>query len=142
MNPDEQHLDLLAILHYVLGGIVAIFACLPIMHLVMGLVILLVPFPTQGSNAPPPMLFRAMGGFMIVVATLFIVAGWTLAACLVYAGRSLSKRRNRTLCLIVAGIACLFMPLGTILGVFTIIVLMKPSVQALFEGRALETPGT
>jgi len=39
-------------------------------------------------------------------------------------------------CLIVAGIICIFMPLGTILGVFTIIVLVRPSVKAMFEGQA------
>jgi hypothetical protein len=35
-----------------------------------------------------------------------------------------------------AAIACLFMPLGTILGVFTIIVLIRPNVKALFEQSA------
>jgi hypothetical protein len=31
-----------------------------------------------------------------------------------------------------ACVACLSVPLGTVLGVFTIIVLMRPSVKALF----------
>jgi hypothetical protein len=35
-------------------------------------------------------------------------------------------------CLVVAGIECIFMPFGTVLGVFTIIVLMRPSVRNLF----------
>jgi len=43
-------------------------------------------------------------------------------------------------CLIVAGIICIFMPLGTILGVFTIIVLVRPSVKAMFEGQATVDP--
>jgi hypothetical protein len=35
----------------------------------------------------------------------------------------------------VAGLCCLFSPLGTLLGIFTLVVLQRPSVRALF-GRA------
>jgi len=31
-----------------------------------------------------------------------------------------------------AGVECMFMPFGTVLGVFTIIVLMRPSVKEIF----------
>jgi hypothetical protein len=37
-----------------------------------------------------------------------------------------------------AGIACVFMPFGTVLGVFTIIVLMRDSVRRLF-GRPVSS---
>jgi hypothetical protein len=35
-----------------------------------------------------------------------------------------------------AGVACLFMPFGTVLGIFTIIVLVRPQVKALFDTMA------
>ena len=35
-----------------------------------------------------------------------------------------------------AATMCLFMPFGTVLGVFTIIVLMRPSVKPLFDQAA------
>jgi hypothetical protein len=38
-----------------------------------------------------------------------------------------------------AGVMCIFMPFGTVLGVFTLIVLLRPSVKPLFEGRAAST---
>jgi len=38
-------------------------------------------------------------------------------------------------CFVVACIECLFMPFGTVLGAFTIIVLMRPSVKNLFAQR-------
>jgi hypothetical protein len=44
----------------------------------------------------------------------------------------------------VAAIACMFMPFGTVLGVFTIIVLMRPSVKELFAAAgssAAPAPG-
>ena len=34
---------------------------------------------------------------------------------------------------VVAGIECIFMPFGTVLGVLTLLVLMRPSVKALFD---------
>jgi hypothetical protein len=40
-----------------------------------------------------------------------------------------------------AGIECIFMPVGTVLGVFTIIVLMRDSVKELFGHRATEDNG-
>ena len=36
-------------------------------------------------------------------------------------------------CIVVAGVECMIMPFGTVLGVFTLIMLMKDSVKALFE---------
>jgi hypothetical protein len=53
---------------------------------------------------------------------------------MIQAGRYLSRHVNRTFCLVVAGIECVFTPFGTVLGVFTIIVLMRDSVRELFEG--------
>jgi len=34
--------------------------------------------------------------------------------------------------MVIAGIECLFMPFGTVLGVFTLVVLVRPSVKELF----------
>jgi disulfide bond formation protein DsbB len=50
-----------------------------------------------------------------------------------YAGRCLAQRRRYLLCMVVAGIACIFMPFGTALGVFTLVVLSRPAVKAAFE---------
>jgi hypothetical protein len=51
------------------------------------------------------------------------------------AGRFLARRKHHLFCLVVAGVECLFFPFGTVLGVFTIIVLMRPSVQQAFEAN-------
>ena len=45
-------------------------------------------------------------------------------------------QRRYLLCMIVAGLACLFTPIGTILGVFTLVVLLRPQVKAAFAGQA------
>jgi hypothetical protein len=36
--------------------------------------------------------------------------------------------------MVIAALLCMFMPFGTVLGVFTIIVLVRDSVKALFNG--------
>ena len=130
MNQDEQHLKLLSIFHYIVGGIIALVSCFPIFHLVFGIVMIASPETFgSGGKAPPAFigwLFIGLGGTIIIV-------GWVFAACVIVAGRFLSLRRYYTFCLVVAAIECLFMPFGTVLGVFTIIVLMRESVKQIFS---------
>ena len=38
-------------------------------------------------------------------------------------------------CFVVAAIECILIPFGTVLGVFTIIALSRPSVKVLFESE-------
>jgi hypothetical protein len=135
MNQDEEHLRLLSIFHYVCAGLAAFFACFPIIHVVLGSVLLLHPrtFGPQNNQEPP---VEFIGLMFVVMGGMFILLGWTFAACVAYAGRCLSQRKNYTYCMVMAGIACLFMPFGTILGIFSIMVLIRPSVKALFNVAA------
>jgi hypothetical protein len=132
MKQDLEHLKLLWIFHYVAAGMAALFACIPFIHFFMGLAL---ATGALGDSDPET---RPIGLGLMVFAGLFILAGWTLAALIAFAGRSLQTRRRYTLCLVVAGIECIFMPVGTVLGVFTIIVLMRDSVKELF-GKAVDT---
>ena len=133
---DAEHLRLLSIFHYVVGALAGLFALLPSFHLLMGLWM-----AAGGPAANEPMggeevaILRLIGGFFSVFAGGLIALGLAFAACLIAAGRYLATRTHYTFCLVMAGIACAFMPFGTVLGVFTILVLMRPSVKALF-GRA------
>ena len=79
---------------------------------------------------------RPIGLVIMVFAGLVILAGWTLAALIAYAGRSLQTRKRYTFCLVMAGVECIFMPVGTVLGVFTMIVLVRDSVKELFGKTA------
>jgi len=130
MNSDEQHLNLLEIFHYIVGGLTALFATFPLFHLALGVAMVSGAF--AGKDAPPAVL----GWVLIAFAAIFMLCGWILAVCLIVAGRMLGKRKNRTFCLVIAALACLIQPFGTILGVFTIVVLMRDSVKALFEAPA------
>jgi hypothetical protein len=130
MNQDEEHLRLLSIFHYVCAGLAALFACFPILYLVMGMIMVFSPQSFGSTKEQPP---EFMGVFLIILGGVLTLLGWSLAACIAFAGRCLVRRKRHTFCLVIAGIACLFMPFGTILGVFSIVVLMRPSVKALFD---------
>ncbi len=134
MSQDSEHLKLLAIFHYVVAGMTALFACIPFIHFFMGLALTTGAFPDTDPEA------QTVGIFIMVFAGLFIVAGWTLAALIAFAGRSLQQRTRYLYCLVMAGIECIFMPFGTVLGVFTIIVLMRDSVKELFGRPAAPLP--
>ena len=57
------------------------------------------------------------------------------------AGRNIARHRSYTYCFVVSCIICLFMPLGTILGVFSIIVLLRDSVKGIFNGQGYQQFG-
>jgi len=137
MNQDIEHLHLLSIFHYVVGGLAGLFALIPVMHLVFGLAM------ASGALDSTDDVARAIGCFFVVFASLGILLGLGFAACLILAGRSLARRERYTFCLVMAALACMFVPFGTVLGIFTILVLMRDSVKELF-GRAparLSPPG-
>jgi hypothetical protein len=125
---DVEHLRLLSIFHYVVAGLAALFACIPSLHLFIGIAMV----SGWGDFAEQDPMLGAMGWFFIVFASMFILTGWAFACCLAFAGRFLSQRRRYTYCLVMAGVACMFAPFGTVLGVFTIIVLVRDSVKSLF----------
>ena len=138
MDQDQEHLRLLSIFHYVVAGLAALFACFPLIHLAIGLFFILAPASLSGPGQPPPPAF--LGWFFVVFASAFILAGWTFAACVFHAGRCLAKRRRLLFCQVMAGVECMFMPFGTVLGVFTLIVSMRPSVKPLFDGPRATPP--
>jgi len=130
MKQDEEHLRLLSIFHYVVAGLAALFALFPIIHLILGLFMIFAPdkmFPGKQDAAP-----ALIGWFFVIFASVFITLGWTFAAFVVTTGRFLARRKHYTFCLVMAGIECMFMPFGTVLGVFTLVVLLREPVKQLF----------
>jgi hypothetical protein len=130
---DEEHLRLLSICHYVSGALTAFFSCVPLIHVAIGLGVFLGTSGDASSNAPPPWF----GLIFVVLGGAFVLAGWTLAIAKFVAGRSLARRRRRSFCVVVACVCCVLPPIGTVLGVFTLIVLNRPSVKALFARGGL-----
>ena len=129
---DAENLRHLAIAHYVMGGLTALLSCFPLIHVGMGVAMVSGKFPmaVYGSMLPEG---RMVGWIFIGIGSLVILLGLTIASLMILTGRWLSARKNKAFCFIIACIECINMPLGTILGVFTLVVLQKSSVAALFN---------
>jgi hypothetical protein len=137
MNQDAEHLRLLAIFHYVVAGLAALFSFFPLLYTTIGAIFIFAArhgTPKPGEELPPEFL----GWIFVVVGALLFLLGIAMAICILLAGRCLSRRRCYSFALVLACIECLFVPFGTILGVFTIIALSRESVKELFAAR--QTP--
>lgn len=128
-SQEEQHLKILSIFFYVVGGIAVLFSCFPFIHFFMGLFLMGLGL---GSGTSELLAFAPIGLFFALFAGSIILLGMSFAICLILTGRFLNERSHYMFCLVMAGIACAFAPLGTILGVFTLITLTKPHVKQLF----------
>ena len=129
LTREEQHLRLLSIFHYVVAGFAGLFALFPIIHLIIGLTMIFSPEKFGGKGEPPPAF---LGWFFVIFAATFIVLGCTFAVLVLTTGRFLARRKHYLFCLVMGGVECLFVPFGTVLGVFTIIVLMQEPVKQMF----------
>jgi len=122
MNRDTEHLRLLAIFHYVAAGLAAFFSFFPLLYATIGGIFVFVSrhgTPKPGEELPP----EFVGWIFVGLGLVLFLLGIAMAICILIAGRCLSARRGYSFALVVACIECLFIPFGTILGVFTIVAL-------------------
>lgn len=131
MDEDNSHLNSLSVAHYAVGGVMALFACLPLIHVIVGLVFIVggEEMFAQSEEQPP----EFFGWLFFIVGLVFFVFSQAIAVSIIVSGRFLKKRKNYLFSFIVACFACLFVPFGTILGVFTIIVLSRDSVKRIYK---------
>src|SRR5438876_5582814 len=135
MNQNSEHLRLLSIFHYVVGGVAGFCSLFPLLYTAVGFVFVALSHhpPTNPAQQPPP---AALGWAFVVLGIFLFLLGVVFAIVLAFSGRSLSNRKHYWFAFVVACIECIFIPFGTILGVFTIIVLSRESVKTLFSSAA------
>lgn len=135
INNDRKHLKLLSIFHYIAGGIICVFSLISLPHLLIGISMIISPesFQVESTVEPLPEEFKYFGYFFALLGGLFFVLGETLGISTILSGRFLKKRCRYWFSFITACILCVFAPLGTVLGVFTIIVLSRESVKELYK---------
>lgn len=128
---DAEQLNLLAIFHFVGAGLAVLGLLFLGAHFLM--------FMTFMANAPnpqgkvmSPVAFFAMFRFVYAIMAAFCVGS---AVMNLLSGLFLRARTHRMYSLIVSGLNCIYVPLGTILGTFTIIVLMRESVCELYDAQ-------
>jgi hypothetical protein len=129
-HPDVVTLKNLGIGFYVIGGLMAFSSILSIVYMAVAGVFM--GAAGASSSGPGAQEAAILGGVFLAVAVVMVLllAGW--GALLYVAGKSLRSQRRYTFCIVVAALICLHMPLGTILGIWTIVYLSKPHVKAIF----------
>jgi len=123
---EDEHLRLLSIFHYVLAALAGLFSLFPLIHVTIGALMVSGRFESQTPDE------RLFGWMFIAMGSAFMAGGLAFSVCLAVAGRYLSQRRHYMFCLVMAALACMFVPFGTVLGVLTIVTLQKESVRQLF----------
>jgi hypothetical protein len=140
MSQDREHLQMLAIFHYVVAGLAALFSFFPLLYTTVGAVFIFAArhgTAKPGEDLPPEFL----GWIFAVLGSLLFLIGIAMAICILIAGRSLALRKRYSFAFVMACIECLFIPFGTILGAFTIVVLSRESVRELFSTTNAQASG-
>jgi len=130
MDTTQHDLKILSICYYIMAGITGGNVFLVGGYIVFFSAILAnVPLRDASGKGLPgfiPTLLAAIGAAMIGF-------GFLSAACMAFAAWSLPKRRNYVLIMAAAVLNCLQVPFGTVLGVFTFVVLNRPGVRESFR---------
>ena len=144
---DDEHLRLLTIGYYVSAAVTAFFSMIGLVYAAIGFFVgtaashaarnVNVEDSAQAVDNAGPAFVGVLFG-VIGLAIFFLALAF--AGAKVYAALCLKRRRGRTFCLVVAALSCLEMPWGTLLGVFTIIVLERPTVSRQFLPINAATP--
>ena len=129
---DAEHLKLLSIFHFIGAGLAFIGILFTLGHYA----IFSNPKMWHGQTQGPPSVefFAAFKWIYVVFGVWFLGSG----VLNLIVGFFIRARTHRIFSLVVAAINCLHTPMGTALGVFTIIVLTRDSVRQAYEGL---TPG-
>ena len=127
---DAEHVRLLAIFHFVSAAFSLLGVLFSSLYFVLFQVIFSNPeaFAQSQQGAPPEEFVTLFRWF----TAAFVV--WFLVSCVgnLLSGFFLRARRHRTFSMVIAAINCLHIPLGTILGVFTLVVLGRESVRKMY----------
>jgi hypothetical protein len=126
---DNEHLKMLSIFHYVFAGLALLGLLFLCFHFLIMATVMYTPgiwqTPKNQSAPPADILVPIFAVFYTIFGGIFAAAG----ILNFLSARFLRHRRHRTFSLVAAGLNCLQIPFGTVLGVFTIMVLSRPSVR-------------
>jgi hypothetical protein len=132
MNKDLSHLKLLGVLHTIWGVLAILFG------LAFGIL-----YIALGANANVEISGNLSPGtaheIFMVVGIVVIVLSSIYGILMMVAGGMLRKQRGYGFCFFVSILDLLSFP-GIVLGIFTLIVLLRPTVKELFKGGGALPP--
>src|SRR5438034_7627389 len=100
MDRDTEQLNLLAIFHYVVAGLAALFSLFPLLYTTIGAIFISVA--RHGTPKPPEELPPEFLGWIFVgVGSFLFLLAIGMAICILIAGRCLSRRKGYSFLLVV-----------------------------------------
>lgn len=128
---DEKDLGALALLTRIYGGLCALGAVVMVVLLVV--IAFLAPAAAGSSSRSTGM--QGVGVLGIYLVFMLIGAGVSCAMTWLYfkAASCIEMRESKTLVYVAAALACTNAPLGLALGIYTFVLLERPSIKAFFK---------
>lgn len=136
---DEEQLRLLSFFHYVSGAVTIAFSSMFIFHLIFfGYMI---SNPELFNNDDAENAKDAMQVMQIFVAVFgaFVILGITYGICEIVSGVFIKRRKYRLFSMIVAIPRIIFIPYGTILSIFTLMLLERDSIKSLYVNQGVRS---
>jgi len=137
---DAEHLKLLAMFHFILAALGLLGIAFLAFHFAVMRAIFMNPemWKNEKSGPPPEILFKMLIWGYAFGAVVILTSG----VLNLISGLFIRKRRHRMFSIIIGGLNCLHVPLGTLLGVFTILILSRDSVRKIYEVSGGSSSGT
>lgn len=134
---DAKHLGYLRSAYLIYAALNACASVFGLALVVMGLTEARVPMAEGDAQ-----LHEAFGVAMVVSGILISIVLGALAALYFRVAKALDERNMRTFCIVIAVLTMFSVPVGTVLGLLTLLVLQRPSVQRSFapNSRAVLAP--
>jgi hypothetical protein len=143
---DAEHLSALSIGHFILSAVALLGVVPTLIYGVAGaklvdefgsdLSMAMGNIPGQPGADPfgggPDAMLQDLSTLLTTMIVALVVLGVVSAVHLLVVGVKIRQRRWWTFCYLTGWGECLMFPFGTILGIFTIIVLSRSSVKRLF----------
>jgi len=126
---DNEHLRLLSVGYKISAGVAFFTSLFGLMYMLMGIMFSVFPnTPSQHQQPPVDWIFGITGFAFFAISIIFAILN-------LMAAKRLEQRRAKTFCTIIAALNCVGIPYHTVLGIFTLMVLTRRSVETTFDAN-------
>lgn len=132
---EQNQLNMLSIFHFIFGGFGCLASLGTLIYVIFGALFVAIDLPNKGL---PNDAKNFIGYLAMSIGSIVFITILTLSILTIYSGVQLRNCKKHTFSMVIASILCLSIPFGTILGVFTLVVLSKKEVKELYAHKALK----
>ncbi|HEB59683.1 MAG TPA: hypothetical protein ENJ01_10695 [Gammaproteobacteria bacterium] len=137
---DEEHLRLLAIFHFVYGGFTLVMALVMLMY--TGIFSMFLSNPAFSDGSADVAMAGDIIGIFIGVFGVIAFLSFIYGIGLIVSGVLMRKRKARLFSFIMAIPNLIAIPWGTLLSVFTLIVLSRETVKSMYTAAQVGAPSS